>query len=217
MPLLQSRLADATFDPMLLLLAALALEPLLGEARGPLGRLPHPVRLIGALVSLLDGKLNREDRSEADRRGRGVLLVLFVCALAAAVGLGIAWLSRHLPLGWLLELALIISLLAQRSLFRHVRQVGEALRGCGIEAGRAQVAHIVGRDVKHLDEHGIARAAIEVLRRELLRRGGGTRFLVHSVRRARNARLQGCQHHGQHDRLSRATLPRVRLGGGAAG
>ena len=161
MPLLQFRLADPTFDPMLLLLAALALEPLLGEARGPLRRLPHPVRLIGALVSMLDGKLNREDRSEADRRGRGVLLVLFVCALAAAVGLGIAWLSRHLPLGWLLELALIISLLAQRSLFRHVRQVGEALRGCGIEAGRARVAHIVGRDVKHLDEHGIARAAIE--------------------------------------------------------
>jgi adenosylcobinamide-phosphate synthase len=45
----------------------------------------------------------------------------------------------------------MISLLAQRSLFLHVRRVGEALRKGGIEGGRAQVAHIVGRDVRKLD------------------------------------------------------------------
>ena len=70
MPPLQSLCASAPVHPMLLL-AALALEPLLGEARGLLGKLPHPVRLIGGLVALLDGKLNREHRSEAERRRRG--------------------------------------------------------------------------------------------------------------------------------------------------
>jgi adenosylcobinamide-phosphate synthase len=161
MPLLQSWSAELPFHPLLLLLAALALEPLLGEARGPVAKLPHPVRLIGGLVGLLDRKLNREDRSEADRRGRGILLVPFVCLLAASAGAAVTWLSRHVPFGWLLELALMISLLAQRSLFRHVRRVGEALREGAIEAGRAQVAHIVGRDVRGLDDHGVARAAIE--------------------------------------------------------
>jgi adenosylcobinamide-phosphate synthase len=145
----------------MLLLAALALEPLLGEARGLLGKLPHPVRLIGGLVALLDGKLNREHRSEAERRRRGILLVIIVCASSAALGTAAAWLSRHVPFGWLLELALMITLLAQRSLFQHVRRVGEALRSDDLEAGRARVAHIVGRDVQQLDEHGIARAAIE--------------------------------------------------------
>jgi len=160
-PLLQSWSAELPFHPLLLLLAALALEPLLGEACGPFAKLPHPVRLIGGLVGLLDRKLNRENRSTADRRGRGILLVLFVCLIAASAGAAVTWLSLRMPFAWLLELALMISLLAQRSLFRHVRRVGEALREGGIEAGRAQVAHIVGRDVRGLDDHGVARAAIE--------------------------------------------------------
>jgi adenosylcobinamide-phosphate synthase len=161
MPVLQSWSAELPFHPLLLLLMALALEPLLGQARGPFAKLPHPVRLIGGLVALLDRKLNREDRSETDRRGRGILLVLFVCLFAASTGAAVTWLSRHVPFGWLLELALMISLLAQRSLFRHVWRVGEALREGGIDVGRAQVKHIVGRDVRGLDDHGIARAAIE--------------------------------------------------------
>ena len=41
-------------DPLLLLLVALALEAVFGEARGPLARLPHPVRLIGSLIDLCD-------------------------------------------------------------------------------------------------------------------------------------------------------------------
>ncbi len=161
MPMVESWSAHAPFHPLLLLLAALALEPVLGEARGPLARLPHPVRLIGLVVGRLDGKLNRPDRSDTERRGRGILLVAFTCALSAAAGAGMTWLSRNAPVGWLLELAVMIALLAQRSLFRHVHGVGEALRHGGIEAGRAQVAHIVGRDVRQLDEHGVARAAIE--------------------------------------------------------
>lgn len=161
MPILESWSAHAPFHPLLLLLAALALEPVLGEARGPLARLPHPVRLIGLVVGRLDGKLNRPDRSDAERRWRGILLVLLICVLAGAAGAGMTWLSRNAPVGWLLELAMMIALLAQRSLFRHVHGVGEALRQGGIEPGRAQVAHIVGRDVRQLDEHGVARAAIE--------------------------------------------------------
>ncbi len=159
MPLFETASTALPYHPLLLLLAALALEPLFGEARGPLSRLPHPVRLIGALIAALDRKLNRPERS--DRRLRGVLVVVVVAGLAAAAGWAVAWLGRQVPFGWLAELALVISLLAQRSLFRHVRAVGTALAERGLEAGRAEVAHIVGRDVRQLDEHGVARAAIE--------------------------------------------------------
>jgi adenosylcobinamide-phosphate synthase len=44
-----------------------------------------------------------------------------------------------------------------------VRAVALALDREGIEAGRRAVAHIVGRDPAQLDEHGVARAAIESL------------------------------------------------------
>ncbi|MBL4720470.1 MAG: cobalamin biosynthesis protein CobD, partial [Alphaproteobacteria bacterium] len=67
------------------------------------------------------------------------------------------------PHGWLAELALVAILLAQRGLYIHVRNVAQALSEGGVVAGRAAVAHIVGRDVTKLDEHGVSRAAIETL------------------------------------------------------
>jgi adenosylcobinamide-phosphate synthase len=161
MPLLEPPSAALPFHPLLLLLLGVALEPLLGEARGPLARLPHPVRTIGGLIGVLDRKLNREGRSFADRRLRGGFVAMTVGGIAAAAGWSLSWASAQVPFGWLLELAAIISLLAQRSLFGHVRAVALALSERGLEAGRAEVAHIVGRDVRQLDEHGVARAAIE--------------------------------------------------------
>jgi adenosylcobinamide-phosphate synthase len=113
------------------------------------------------LIGVLDRRLNRENRSETDRTARGVLVVLIVCGLSAAVGWVVAWLTRHHDFGWIVELALTFALLAQRSLYNHVRAVARALNGGGIDAGRAAVAHIVGRDVRQLDGHGVARAAIE--------------------------------------------------------
>lgn len=161
MPILEPFAAHFPYHPLLLLLAALALEPLLGEARGPFSRIPHPVRPIGWLVAALEHKLNREERSPTDRRARGILVVVLVVGLAAAIGAGIEALARAVPFGWVLELAMIVALLAQRSLFQHVRRVGMALAAGGLEAGREAVSHIVGRDVRQLDNHGVARAAIE--------------------------------------------------------
>jgi len=146
--------------PLLLLLAAVVLDAWIGEARGPLARLPHPVRLIGAVVGRLDRRLNRDDRSATDRRLRGIACVVLVCALVFAVGWIVTWFGRVVPLGWLVELALTASLIAQRSLYRHVRDVATGLER-SLDDGRQAVAHIVGRDVNQLDRAGVSRAAIE--------------------------------------------------------
>ena len=66
-----------------------------------------------------------------------------------------------MPFGWLAELVLVTSLVAQRSLYRHVVAVARGLDEGGLEQGRRAVAHIVGRDPGALDEHGVARGAIE--------------------------------------------------------
>jgi adenosylcobinamide-phosphate synthase len=147
--------------PLLLLASAFVLEFLFGEARGVFLRLPHPVRVIGGLTQMLDRKLNRPQRRAIDLRLRGLAVALFVPALAASVGYGLAWAARTLPYGWALELLAIVPMLAQRSLYRHVAAVAQALAQDGLPAGRRAVAHIVGRDVERLDEHGVARAAIE--------------------------------------------------------
>lgn len=148
-------------DPLVLLLAALALEAAFGEARGPFARVPHPVRLIGALIGLCDRKLNDRRVSARARCRRGVLTLAIVATAAAVVGTIVMVLARSLPCGWVLELLLVVSLLAQRSLYRHVRAVAVGL-GQSLDAGRAAVAHIVGRDVSRLDRAGVARAAIEL-------------------------------------------------------
>ena len=119
---------DHGLQPMLLLLIALIVDAAVGGARAPWLPVPHPVRVIGAVVGRLDAKLNRETRSERDRAVRGAVTVLFVVAAAAALGWGVAWLGRHHDFGWIVELLLVTALLAQRSLHRHVRAVAAGLR-----------------------------------------------------------------------------------------
>ena len=149
--------------PPIVLLAALLIDAILGEF-GPLFRvLPHPVSLIGALTGWLDRRLNRERRAAATRAVRGAVVAVGLAAALAALGWALAGVSRSLPFGWGIELLLVVLLLAQRSLFDHVRAVGRALETDGLAGGRAAVAHIVGRDPAQLDEHGVARAAIESL------------------------------------------------------
>ncbi len=151
----------ALVDPLILLILALAIDASLGEM-GPVFRVvPHPIRVIGGLVAAGETRLNREWRSQRDRAVRGALFTATAIMAAAAAGTAVALFSQTFPRGWLLELFLTASLLAQRSLFDHVTAVLSALNKGGLAAGRQAVAHIVGRDPHSLDEHGVARAAIE--------------------------------------------------------
>ena len=148
------------FDPLILLLIALLLDGYLGETKFPFRLFRHPVEIIGALISWFDRKLNRENRSSVDRAFRGGLVVLIIVSLSVMIGWGISWLTQNHNLGWALELFFITAMLAGRGLYDSVRDVGIGLEK-SLEKGREAVSHIVGRSPKHLDEHGVARAAIE--------------------------------------------------------
>ena len=140
----------------LVLLIALALDALIGDPRW----LPHPIRLMGWLTGLLDRTLNRERHGAVIRVAFGAVAVLLVAGVSAAAGWLIADRASALGWGWLAELALVTMLLAQRTMADHMVRVARAL-DTGADPARAAVRHIVGRDVRALDEHGIARAAIE--------------------------------------------------------
>lgn len=149
------------FDPLILLLMALILEAYVGEAAVLFRFVPHPVIVIGRAIDFFERKLNRPQRSPADRAVRGALVVLIMVICAGAIGWAVSWLGLNHDFGWILETFLVLFLLAQRSLYDHVRRVALGLRQGGLEGGRLAVAHIVGRDTTQLDEHGVARAAIE--------------------------------------------------------
>jgi adenosylcobinamide-phosphate synthase len=142
---------------------ALLIELLVGYPDWLVRAIGHPVTWAGRLIGTLDAAWNRDGDDARRRRAMGVLAVALVVIVTGGVAFAAERALLALPAG-LLGVALVASaLLAQRSLHRHVAAVATALERDGLAAGRAAVAHIVGRDTAALAEAGVARAAIESL------------------------------------------------------
>lgn len=147
----------------LAMVLALGLEAALGWPNDVHARIGHPVTWLGGLITSLDRRWNREDLSDRARILRGaaaVLVVLGVAILPAAV------VAALLPGGWagvVLTGILAAPLLAGRSLYEHVARVARPLAFGDLAGARSAVSMIVGRDPDHLDEAGVARAALESL------------------------------------------------------
>jgi adenosylcobinamide-phosphate synthase len=154
-------MTPAGADPLLLLIAGLAIDALFGDMPAVFRYIPHPVVVAGRAIAFFDRKLNREAR--ASRRERGIVTVVVLVGAAALLGLAVERICRGSLLGAAAECLLIAILIAQRSLYDHVAAVAAALRTSGLAGGREAVRHIVGRDPMSLDVHGVARAAIESL------------------------------------------------------
>jgi len=144
-------------------LAALLIEALIGYPDGVTRRVGHPVMWMGALIDLLDSGLNRQAWTARSRRGAGTLAVLILILIVAVPAVVLERGLHALPFGAIAVALAGSTLIAQRSLYDHVTRVADALDRDGLAAGRAAVAHIVGRDPDRLDAAGVARAAIESL------------------------------------------------------
>ena len=148
---------------LFVVIAALAVEAAFGYPQRLYQRFGHPVTWIGALIGKLDRDLNLDDESRRARKASGVLALIVIVAISA----GLAWIIQTaLASTWLGNLGLVLiasTMLASRSLYDHVRDVAHALRNDGLDAARIAVGRIVGRNPQTLDEHGVARAAIESL------------------------------------------------------
>ncbi len=123
----------------------------------------HPVIWMGHLIGPLDRLLNAEAASAPARRAAGIVAIVVLLLAVGAIALVLQSALFRLPFGLFVTAMLASTLIAQRSLHRHVGDVALALETDGVEAGRRAVAHIVGRDTEALDAAGVARAAIESL------------------------------------------------------
>lgn len=150
-------------DGLFLLFLALGVDAVLGEMSWLFRLIPHPVVMIGRAIAALDRRLNKPERSEAERKVRGIVMVVGLVSLTALIGAVVSFIARVLPHAWIIEVFVVATLLAQRGLFEHVDDVARALQHKGLEAGRYAVSRIVGRDPQSLDDHGVCRAAIESL------------------------------------------------------
>jgi adenosylcobinamide-phosphate synthase len=142
---------------------AMLIELAIGYPQAVLRAVGHPVTWIGTLIGALDRRANSETSTASARRAAGLVAILAILAAVAIVAVVVQRELLRLPLGVFLVALAASTLLAQRSLHRHVAEVAAALDKSGLAAGRAAVGHIVGRDTENLDEAGVARAAIESL------------------------------------------------------
>ena len=150
----------AAVHPLLVVMLAFAIDVALGDPPKVYGRIPHPVAAFGSLIAFFDNKLNREQRSDRARFWRGALTTVILISLAGFAGYGIQWLLAQVKYGWVAGALIASVFIAYRGLFNHVQDVADGL-DVSLSEGRIAVAHIVGRDPDSLDEHGVARAAIE--------------------------------------------------------
>ena len=149
-------------------IAGFVLDLLIGDPHF----IPHPVRLIGSLISFLDKRLNSEagynsSENEANliKYKRGVLLAFTVifATFAVSVIILVAAYSINLYAGVIAEAVMTWQILATKCLRVESMRVYDALRTDGVDAGRRAVSMIVGRDTSGLDAAGVTRAAVETI------------------------------------------------------
>ena len=128
--------------------------------------LPHPVVLMGKLISLLEKLLRRIfPKTKRGENIAGLVLWLVVSALAFLVPAAILMLCYHVSkwLGFAVESVMCWQCIAAKSLRDESMKVKKALDSGDISASRRAVSMIVGRDTDALDEKGVARAAVETV------------------------------------------------------
>ena len=149
-------------------IAGCALDLLIGDPHF----IPHPVRLIGSLISFCDKRLNcdagyniSEKKLNLIKYKRGMLLAFIVifATFAMSVIIIVAAYSINLYAGVIAEAVMTWQILATKCLRVESMRVYDALRTDGVDAGRRAVSMIVGRDTSVLDAAGVTRAAVETI------------------------------------------------------
>lgn len=149
-------------------IAGFVLDLLIGDPHF----IPHPIRLIGSLISFCDKRLNcdagyniSEKKLNLIKYKRGMLLAFTVifATFAMSVIIIVAAYSINLYAGIIAEAVMTWQILATKCLRVESMRVYDALRTDGVDAGRKAVSMIVGRDTSVLDEAGVTRAAVETI------------------------------------------------------
>ncbi|KXV40263.1 cobalamin biosynthesis protein CobD [Gluconobacter japonicus] len=145
---------------------ACAIEAVFGYPAWLFRLIGHPVTWVGALIARLDHRLNHSNDTPRRRKLKGIIVLGLLTSLPVLIVLLslklLSLIATPLEIH-ILEGLVASTLIAQRSLWEHVRAVLYGLKLEGLAGGRKAVSMIVGRDPEQLDEAGVVRAAIESL------------------------------------------------------
>lgn len=138
------------------IILAVILDLLFGDPRW----LPHPVKLIGRLIMILESPFRR---ITGNQRIAGTLMAVMVIAATGGVAFAgsriAAWF--HPRAAEVLSVLFIYTALSIRDLGKHSMDVYRSLQAGNLPQARTLVSLMVGRDTANLDEKGVIRATVE--------------------------------------------------------
>ncbi|MBQ3842184.1 MAG: cobalamin biosynthesis protein CobD [Ruminiclostridium sp.] len=144
--------------PVIPLIIGFLLDSIIGDPY----KLPHPIRLIGRLISALEKFVRAHFKNLT---AGGVFLALAVILISGTISFGVVSVCYYLNiwLGMAVESILCYYMIAARCLQKESMKVYRAVAENDTEKARKAVSMIVGRDTAVLDRNGIIRAAVETV------------------------------------------------------
>ncbi len=133
---------------------------------GDPAKLPHPVVLIGKLISLSEKTLRKAfPKTDRGELAAGTVMAILVPIVSASVAFGILFgLWKLSPWAYFAASSVMCwQCFAARCLQKEAEKVVKALKTEGLEAGRRQVSMLVGRDTERLSEEQVLKAAVETV------------------------------------------------------
>ena len=128
--------------------------------------MPHPVRFIGNLISILEKVIRRF--MPKTKRGEyigGIILTVMVVSISMVIPLVIILIAKTINkyLALIVESFMCYQILATKSLKVESMKVYDELAKNDLPSARKAVSMIVGRDTKDLTFSGVAKAAVETV------------------------------------------------------
>ena len=121
----------------------------------------HPKNILNHLTEKLAEKLDRQGRSSNTLLIRGALSLVCTLSLAALVGVLVHWFFREVPLGWVLELAIVTSLVSVGRSWKTGNLLASSLELGSTEDARQQLQAFSSRDATYSNSDEITRLGIE--------------------------------------------------------
>lgn len=141
------------------LILAFLLDLIIGDPYS----MPHPIRMIGNLISTLEKKIRIKFSGNLRKGGLVLSLIVVTVSTVIPLLLLIIFYKINLLLGAVIEGMMCFFLIAAKCLCQESMKVCHADEKGDIEAARKAVSMIVGRDTECLDKSGIIKAAVETV------------------------------------------------------
>lgn len=141
------------------IIAAVLLDFILGDPYS----FPHPVKLMGRIISLEDKLARKIAKSKLGLKIAGLIIVIMnICFGFFIPYFLLKFIKQYKVIYNIINIYLIYTCIAARSLHYEAMKVYQAL-DIGIKEARTRLSYIVGRETKNLSEEKVMMATVETV------------------------------------------------------